>query len=182
MERIALVTQNKKVIEAALNYVECELMNVVVKDVDSLNVGDQVYCLYQKKQFTAHIIKRVNYNLYLYLSLQESNFPTERRRFIRYHCSILDAALFHNQQQAASIHVVDISVNGFGFTTDKKLDEKLEYSIRLKTEDTKQITATIVTRNTVDHYRYGTEIRYIDEENLFHLRRFILQQQLLRQE
>ncbi|WP_338780185.1 PilZ domain-containing protein [Metabacillus sp. FJAT-52054] len=182
MEYMTIITKDHKTITAGLHHIEGELMNVVVKDLSGIQLGDRLTCKFEMKSFHAYVLKQENFNLYLYLPIQERQAPNERRRFYRHSCQI-SASLSIKGQEPSKVTIVDISLNGFGFITGNSLGKEQLYELELKMDEPAETLRTQITvRNQrelpTSLYRYGSQITAISEKDLLHLRKFLLNQQL----
>ncbi|MCD7034240.1 PilZ domain-containing protein [Metabacillus sp. GX 13764] len=180
MEYILLTAKDGRRITAGLASIDGELMNVVVKDVTGLNLGDPLLCQYENFTFQAHILKIDAFNLYLYVPLQEEKAPNERRRFPRHPCH-LKGSLYIGEKQE-EITLIDISLMGFGFLTEKPLEIERTYQLKLEEKDFQETSVKISLQNEkklpANLYRYGSEIRYINDGELLLLKRYLIHHQL----
>ncbi|MFY4776553.1 PilZ domain-containing protein [Metabacillus sp. RGM 3146] len=178
MEYIALTTKDNRTITAGLAGIEGELMNVVVKNLSGIRLGDQVICRYKENLFHAYVLKIEDYNLYLYLPIQENMAPKEH--FPRYPCC-LEGHLLNDGKQF-DITIVDLSLNGFGFTAKHALNKNINYKLRLNAMVEKETSLQIILQNEIylpsNLFRYGSEIKAISQKDLLLLKKYLLNQQL----
>ena len=177
MEYIQLI-KNQEINPAALFYIEGELMNVIVKEVDKYDVGDSIICLLELQTITTKIIKIQESNLYLYIPWNEFQRLKERRKSVRipFHADA-EIVAHSNQWKAATL---DISIHGIGFECRDLLQMNEVYQIIFTIEDIENhFTFMIQNVHPInDGYRMGGLFVEATETDLFYIRRYILKQQL----
>lgn len=177
MEYIKLI-KNQEINQAALFYIEGELMNVIVKEADKYNVGDSIICLLESQTITTKIIKIQENNLYLYIPWNEFQRLKERRKAVRIPFQADAQIHAHSNQWIAAI--LDISIHGMGFECRDMLQINEMYKI-IFTIENKVNLFTVMIKNVQpinDGYRIGGLFVEATEKDLFYIRRFILKQQL----
>ncbi|AZB41766.1 PilZ domain-containing protein [Bacillus sp. FJAT-42376] len=182
MDYMTILTKDHRPVTAALHHIEGELMNVIVKDTAGIDLGDRLTCKFEGRTFHAYVLKQENFNLYLYLPIQEEKAPNDRRRFYRHSCQIT-GHLYIKDREPAAVSIIDISLNGFGFITEKSLAKETAYELRLQVRDEEDILQTHITvQNRLElpsHlFRYGSQIKSIREKDLLQLRKYLINQQL----
>lgn len=177
MEYIQLV-KNLERNQAALFYIEGELMNVIVKEADMYHVGDSIICLLESQSIKTKIIKIQENNLYLYIPWNEYQRLNERRKAVRIPFQANAQIVAHVNQWNAVIR--DISVHGMGFECRNMLKVNEVYKIIFTIEE-KVNHFNILIKNVHsinDGYRVGGLFVEATEMDLFYIRRYILKQQL----
>ncbi|MGD6818766.1 PilZ domain-containing protein [Metabacillus sp. 84] len=180
MEYITIVTKDHRTLTAGLHEIKGELMNVVVKDKTGISLGDKLTCKYNQQSFHAYVLKQEEFNLYLYLPLQERKAPNERRRFYRHPCQ-LNGVITSEAGPERKVTIIDLSFNGFGFISTRPLTMNEAYSLQIFAGE-EVIHARISIQNTMtlpsSLYRCGSQIQFLSKENLFLLRKYIINEQL----
>ncbi|MTH54911.1 hypothetical protein GKZ89_16025 [Bacillus mangrovi] len=181
MEYMTIINKDHQSFSAALHYIEGELMNIVVKNLDGIELGGRLICKFENRTFSAYVLKIENYNLYLYVPIQEEKAPNDRRRFFRHSCQ-LTGKLADRGKELVEITIIDISLNGFGFITDRPLDQEAAYTLTVTLEggETLQTNVSIQNQTSLPASlrRYGSQIQAITEDGLLALRKYLLHQQL----
>lgn len=164
--------------QAALFFIEGELMNVIVKNPDQFNSGDTVVCLYESQKFETKIIKKQDNNLYLFVPWFEALQDSERRRAAR--VSYVVEGQVHSGEKHEKVRLIDLSVRGIGFSCEKKLLNTDLQVISFMIEDvTNHFTIRIQNEQKLDDiYRYGGSFIGVSVKDLFYVRRYILNRQL----
>ena len=177
MKYIQLV-KNQEINQAALFYIEGELMNVIVKEAYKYNVGDSIICLLESQTITTKIIKKQENNLYLYISWNESQRLKERRRAVRLPLHT-DAQIVSRANQLKAT-ILDISIHGIGFecTGRLRINEMFKMIFTLEGEVNHFMVMVKNMQQMPDGYRMGGLFVDATETDLFYIRRYILKRQL----
>ncbi|MDZ5470541.1 PilZ domain-containing protein [Bacillus sp. 31A1R] len=180
MENIIIINNGNK-IPAAMFNIEGEMMNVLVKQPDMFKTGESVICLIEKESMKATVIKKSQYNLYLFIPLIGKDTLSNRRKSVR--CPLnLDGELSNASSLNNKINVslVDISLHGLALKSLQALDITTLYRVEFMLE-TNMVECKLKIKNEVQlekGFRYGCIIDSIEEDKLFYIRKFILQTQL----
>jgi hypothetical protein len=177
MDEISIILDDQ-VIAAALFFIEGELMNVIVKDPELFEVGQTIYFAVDEMRIQGKLIKKQGFNLYVFVSWTEAQLNNRRRKAARSPLNTEGTILYNNSE--IQVRVLDVSIKGIAFQTELPLNQSLQYPIHFYVQDT-LLHAVIKIQNEVQQNgkkRYGCTITSISEECLYHLRRFILMDQL----
>ncbi|PLS16448.1 hypothetical protein CVD28_15270 [Bacillus sp. M6-12] len=178
MESIQLMA-NGEATQGALFFIEGELINIIVKDVDRFQIGQSVTCISDSGQFTTKIIKKHNFNLYLYLPMTEQLMNENRRKAAR--CELKVPATINIIDTTLESEIIDISIQGLAFQLSALLGEESELKIAFPILE-QMVTCGIEVKNQNEMgngcVRCGSLITTISEESRFQIRRYILMEQL----
>lgn len=177
MEYIKLI-KDQEVSIAALFFIEGELINVIVKEVNKFRAGDSIICLLDSYPFSTKIIKIQEQNLYLYVPWADLQKLSERRRAVR--ISFYSEAQIQSRSEMIAVNTFDVSIKGLGFTSNIPLLLNERYNITFLIDGIKNKLDVIVKnqQQTEDGIRYGSLFVDATEMDLFYIRRYILKEQL----
>lgn len=177
MEYIKILIKGE-ISQAALFFIEGELMNVVVMNPDQFNSGDTVICLHKSQKFETKIIKKQDNNLYLFVPWFAALQDSERRRAAR--VSYIADGQVQSGEKNERVRLIDLSIRGIGFSCENKLMNTELYRIIFMIDDVRNhFTIGIQNEQKLDDvYRYGGSFIGVSVKDLFYVRRYILNNQL----
>lgn len=177
MEYIQIL-KNEEIYTGALFYIEGELMNVIVKNPSDFHAGDSIICLLDSHRFFTTIIKKQDFNLFIYVTWAQLQNLNERRRAVR--IPYQSRAKLKDQAEIVTVEMMDISIGGLGFESKQKLKVNETYQIFLIVEDREHCLEVIIKneRPVKASFRYGCHFIHETETDLFPIRRYILYKQL----
>ena len=177
MEYIELVKQGKTS-QAALFFIEGELMNVIVMDPDRFNSGDTVICLHKSLTFETNIIKKQENNLYLFVPWYDTLQDSERRRAAR--VAYVAQGKVQSHQKSERVQLIDLSIKGLGFSCENKLMKAELHTITFTLDHARNHFPIRIQneREMEGAYRYGVSFIGVPVKDLFYVRRYILNSQL----
>lgn len=177
MEYIQLL-KNQVMNQAALFYIEGELMNVIVKEADKYHIGDSIICLLKSHKIPTKIIKKQENNLYLYIPWMELQGLKERRRAVR--IPLHTNALLVSSSNRIEATILDVSIHGIGFECKNQLQMNEVYKMIFNIEGKVNHFMVMIKnmQESGDIYRIGGIFINATEKDLFYIRRYILNKQL----
>ena len=164
---------------AALFFIEGELMNVIVREPERFHTGDTVYCLLQSQKLETKIIKKEDFNLYLFVPWFKRLKGKERRKAARVELHV--PGVLRAGDQTAEVRLSDISLRGLAFISTHRLQdldgpyriifymEGIRSSFLFKVENEQELDGS---------YRYGGSFLGVASEDLYYIRRYVLNKQL----
>lgn len=177
MENITLLKDNE-LFQGALFYIEGELINVIVKEANRFNEGDSIICFMDSDQYETKVIKKQDFNLYLYFPWLDSLEGNERRSSARIPFKEHAEIILDSEEDTAVI--LDISIKGIGFQSEREFNvgDVITLSFIL---DGSRKTLDILIKNQSNlqvGYRYGGLFENVTEDDYYDLRMYILYHQL----
>ncbi len=188
MDYIQIIWQNK-IRLGEIEDIEGEVMHVFLKNPAEFEIGDSVHCLFSTIRFESKVLKKDNQCIYLFIPIFLKKFPNERRKFPRLdvNCSALINDFLSEKvfEQAATmeVNIIDISLSGFGLLSCRPLKKNIPYFLYVKGQEL-SLNPKVIIHNekyTDQGIRYGSEILSISKKDLCLLRKFILSEQLAKQ-
>lgn len=177
MEYVTLI-HNRNRYCAALYSIEGEILNVIVKFPNFFALGDPIICLVDKGSLQASVVKKEDFNIFLF-SQQTTLVFKNGRKSIR--CPIKSVGDIITDKYVFKANLIDVSIKGIAFYSDAEIDLSEEIALAFVIEEVKIVCKVNIQNKTqtVNGYRYGCEINCHTKESLFYLRRYILKYQLL---
>ncbi|UII57172.1 PilZ domain-containing protein [Cytobacillus spongiae] len=184
MEYITIVKSQKSV-QAALFAIEGEILNVIVKDPTFFILGEEVECRFGDSRENGSIVKKDDYNLYLYIPFHKDQKIPFKRTSIR--CPIHEQGVIKlietNMVKILRVEILDISSKGIAFYSDTKLAINQLYIISFPISS-EPIQCKVIIKNEIAEekthkYRYGCLFEGLNKHAIYHIRRYILNAQLI---
>lgn len=177
MEYVVLINNHNRH-NAALFSIEGEILNVIVKFPNCFSLGDQVICIVEKGSLQASVVKKEEFNLFLFSPLVTSYFETGRKSV---RCPLKSVGEIITEKNVYDVNLIDVSIKGVAFYCDAEIETSKELALAFVIEEVKIVCKVIIQNRIQDEngYRYGCIINYHTKESLFYLRRYILKYQLL---